>query len=198
MRCCYDVAAYIVQCHMAHDHAGRRMLSKRVRHLSETDFQVLLPFSGVHVSRVAWLCAGALDMCRPEVTQLASTMFQRFATSNVDDARLAVKIATSLNLPLASLGGADRALKFVLDLLESADADAKRLQPAMAMLRSYPELVAAMAEQQTSCVSVLADVVSNGRRAGAVEVASSLKHEQQVRLSYIYMYKSQILSICCW
>jgi hypothetical protein len=117
----------------------------------------------------------------PRLVELARTTFQRFARADVGDARVAVKVATALEMPLSRLGVARAVARFVRALVRASKADAKALRPAVAMLRAYPELLDELGEEGGSCAGVLAEVVGNGHRSAAVEVAHSLDRPRKVR-----------------
>lgn len=119
--------------------------------------------------------------CRPELRALASSVFTDFAGSDTEDARIAVKVATLLQLSLADLGGAAHVSRFVLGFIDASRTDAKALQPAVAVLRAYPELLPHLGGAQESCAGILAEVVANGQRSAAIDVARSLDQAGQVR-----------------
>lgn len=131
---------------------------------------------------LSWAFADAKAACRPSTIDLARSTFQRFATTDVNDARVAVKVATALGLPLADLGGSDAVAEFAFKLARSAKDDAKALRPMVGMLRAYPELLDAMGTQGPSCAGLLAEVVHNGQAEAAISVARSLDRKRQVRI----------------
>ena len=118
---------------------------------------------------------------RAELRTLASTIFTDFASSDTEDARIAVKVATLLQLTADDLGGAAHIAHFVLRFIEASRTDAKALQPAVAVLRAYPALLPHLGAASESCAGILADVVANGQRSAAIDVARSLDLPAQVR-----------------
>jgi hypothetical protein len=111
---------------------------------------------------------------------LARRTFHAFATNNIDDARIAVKLVETLSMDLASLGGPQKAVAFVHALVHASKQDSKALRPAVAMLRAYPELLDELGEQGGTCAGVLAEFVGNGQRKAAIEVALYLDRMRQV------------------
>ena len=100
----------------------------------------------------------ALYLCRPALEQLASRTFRAFASGDIDDARIAVKIAECLQPELSVLGGATTAATFALALLRRSHTDNKALSPAVAILRTYPELLDELGEEGGACAGLLAEV----------------------------------------
>ena len=126
--------------------------------------------------------AELLRTCRRRVQDLAASTYTQFAqSSDAEDLRLAVKIASALSLPLADLGGSKAVLRQVLAVLGRPAQRSKALQPAMSTLLAHPEVLAEMRAQGESVVALLVDVAENGKRSSAVEVARLLDAHEQVR-----------------
>lgn len=123
----------------------------------------------------------ASEAARLHVRQLAAATYQHFAQSgDAEDARMAVKIATAVSLTVDEAGGAARVVQQLTAVLRDEAQHTKALQPVMATLLAYPEVLSEMRAQGRDVLALLVDVAEHGQRSSAVEVAQLLDADEQV------------------